>query len=91
MTETSSAAPYQPGVYVKGDSVRIASTTSAAAALAFDGYALQGEPAPAEETEGDSNGADYRDLQKQAKELDIPANQTAEELQRQIDAKLDES
>jgi hypothetical protein len=89
MTETSPAAPHQPGVYVKGDSVRIASSTSAAAALAFDGYALRGdEPAP----EGDSNGVDYRDLQKQAKELDIPANQTSEELQRQIDAKLaDES
>lgn len=86
MTETSPAAPHQPGVYVKGDSVRIASTAGTAAQLAYDGYALQGE-SPAPEAD-DNDTPDYRELQAQAKELDIDARQSAAELQKQIDAKL---
>lgn len=82
MSDTASKAPHQPGVYVKGDSERVANTVSRAAALVFEGYALKDEsPAP---------DADYRDLQAQAKELGISANQKADALREQIDAKLSE-
>lgn len=82
MTNSASAAPHQPGVYVKGDSVRMASSARSAAALVFDGFVLQDQSPAAD--------ADYRDLQAQAKELDIKANQSADALRVAIDAKLAE-
>lgn len=59
---------YTPGVYVKGDQTRIVNTRGAAVQAVWDGYTLQG---------GDS---DYRALQAKAKDLGIPANQSAEAL-----------
>lgn len=83
MSDSDTAAPHQPGVYVKGDSTQVATSASKAAALVFDGYVLQDEsPAP---------DADYRDLQAQAKELGIAANQKADVLREEIDAKLGDS
>lgn len=71
---------YEPGTYVKGDVARVASSRSQAVAFVFDGYVRKVE-APAED-------ADYRDLQAQAKELGIAANQSADALREQIDAEL---
>lgn len=73
---------YEPGTYVKGDVTKVATSTKRAVALVFDGYRRK--------VDGPSESADYRDLQAQAKELDIPANQSAEALREQIDAKLNE-
>lgn len=67
---------YKPGTYVKGDSVKVANTTKRAVALVFDGYKLQ-KASPAEDTS-------YRDLQSQAKELGIPANQSEAALRSAI-------
>lgn len=72
--------PHKPGVYVKGDDQRVANSASAAVALVFDGFVRKDE--------GPAEDATYRDLQEQAKELDIPANQSAEALREQIDATL---
>ena len=41
----SKNAPHKPGTYAKGDDVRVATSVASAAALAFDGYSLQVEPA----------------------------------------------
>lgn len=82
MSDSASAAPYGPGVYVKGDNVQVATSASNAVALVFNGYARQDESPAAD--------ADYRDLQAQAKELGIKANQSADALHEQIDAKLSE-
>lgn len=85
MSETSTSAPHQPGVYVKGDVVRTATTPAKAVALVFNGFVRQAPVPPSED-------ADYRDLQAQAKELDIPANQSADVLREAIfDAKLADS
>lgn len=73
---------YEPGTYVKGDVVKVATSTKRAVALVFDGYRRK--------VDGPSEDVDYRDLQAQAKELDIPANQSADALREQIDAKLNE-
>lgn len=67
---------YKPGTYVKGDSVKVANTAARAVALRFDGYTLH-EATPAEDTS-------YRDLQAQAKELGIPANQSEAALRAAI-------
>lgn len=74
-----SDAQYPTGTYVKGDSVKVANTPARAVALVFDGYRLQ-EQAPAEDTS-------YRDLQAQAKELGIKANQPEASLREAIAAK----
>lgn len=80
MSESTNGAPHQPGVYVKGEQERVATTTATAVALVFDGYVLKDEsPAP---------DADYRDLQEQAKELGIKANQSADVLRAAIDEEL---
>jgi hypothetical protein len=73
-----SDAQYKPGVYVKGDSEKVANTPARAVALVFDGYTLK-ETVPAE-------SASYRDLQAQAKELGIPANQSEGALREAIAA-----
>lgn len=70
---------FKPGTYVKGDRVKVANTASRAVALVFEGYTLQ-EAVPAEDTS-------YRDLQAQAKELGIKANQPEADLRQQIAAK----
>lgn len=70
---------YEPGVYVKGDDERVANTPARAVALVFEGFSLK-ETIPAE-------GATYRDLQAQAKELGIPANQSEGALRDAIAAK----
>lgn len=70
---------YQPGVYVKGNDERVANTSSRAVALVFEGYSLK-ETVPAE-------SASYRDLQAQAKELGIAANQSEGALRDAIAAK----
>src|SRR5690349_144228 len=57
------------GTYRKGDDVRVASTPSEAVALSFEGYKR-------ETAESVADGADYRELQAQAKELGIAANQS---------------
>ena len=63
---------YGAGIYVKGDRTRIANTKADAVQAVWDGYAPQG---------GDS---DYRALQAKAKDLGIPANQSAEALTEAI-------
>lgn len=83
MSDQTSNAPHEPGVYVKGERTRVAASNAEAVALTFDGYVRKGD-----EPEAEAPKVDYHDLQKQAKELDIPANQTADELQKQIDAAL---
>lgn len=75
MTENQKGAPV-PGVYVKGDSVKTANTAAKAVALVFEGYQLQ-EQVPAEDTS-------YRELQAEAKELGIPANQSDSALRKAI-------
>lgn len=75
MSENSTEG-YVPGTYVKGDSVRTANRRSDAVALVFEGYRLK-EQVPAEDTS-------YRDLQAQAKELGIPANQSEAALREAI-------
>lgn len=85
MTDSSAShVPHKPGVYVKGSSVQVATTASRATALVFEGYTarVDDEPVPA------AADLDYRDLQKQAMELDIPANQSADALRKQIDDAL---
>lgn len=80
MSESTNGAPHKPGVYVKGDQERVATSTRSAVALVFDGFVLVDEsPAP---------DASYSDLQAQAKELGIPANQSADTLRTLIDEEL---
>lgn len=68
---------YAPGTYVNKDGdQRVAKNARQAVALAFEGYALK-EAVPAED-------ATYRDLQAQAKELGIPANQSETTLRAAI-------
>jgi len=67
---------YAPGVYVKGDRRRSATSRSDAVALVFEGYRLV-ETVPAET-------ATYRELQAQAKELGIAANQSEADLRTAI-------
>jgi hypothetical protein len=69
---------YSTGVYVKGDSEKVANTTARAVALVFEGYRLK-ETVPADDTS-------YRDLQAQAKELGIKANQPEAALREAIAA-----
>ena len=64
---------YKPGVYRKGDDVRVVETPTEAVNLLARGYVRQGAT-PTED------GPDYRELQRQAKELGIPATGTKEEL-----------
>lgn len=48
-TETTMASrpsEYQPGTYVKGDSVRTASTAADAVAFVFDGYTRKADESP---------------------------------------------
>lgn len=63
---------FEPGVYVRGDQTRLARTPGAAVAAVWDGF----RPATQQQTED----ADYRDLQAQAKRLGIPANQSKDAL-----------
>lgn len=57
MTDQNSAAPHQPGVYAKGENVRVASSVAEATALVFDGFALRGDEPTAKPIEGnDRNG-----------------------------------
>lgn len=72
-----SDAQYQPGIYVKGDQKRAAHTARDAVALVFDGFKLEESTAPGEDVS-------YRDLQAQAREHGIPANQTADVLRAAI-------
>lgn len=67
---------YAPGTYVKGDSEKVANTAARAVALVFEGYRLK-ETVPADDT-------NYRDLQAQAKELGIKANQSEADLRAAI-------
>lgn len=71
-----SEAQYPTGIYAKGDTERVANTTARAVELVFEGFRLK-EQVPAED-------ASYRDLQSQAKDLGIPANQSAEDLRSAI-------
>lgn len=71
---------FEAGTYVKGDVARVATSRSQAVALVFDGYVRK--------VDGPAEDAAYRDLQEQAKELGIPANQKADALREQIDAEL---
>lgn len=70
---------YQPGTYVKGDSVRAVDSPAGAVNAVWDGYVLQSVSA---------EDVAYRDLQQQAKELGIPANQSAKALEASINAEL---
>jgi hypothetical protein len=70
---------YSPGTYRKGDDVRYADSAATAVNLAFTGYVRDSAESLAE-------GTDYRDLQAQAKELGIPANQSKEALAEAIAA-----
>lgn len=71
-----SEAQYSPGVYEKDGIERVANTASRAVDLVFNGFRLK-EAVPAED-------ASYRDLQAQAKDLEIPANQSADNLRVSI-------
>jgi hypothetical protein len=66
------------GVYTKNGVDRVADTPTRAVALSFDGFTLK-EQVPAE-------SATYRDLQAQAKDLGIPANQSEAALRDAIAA-----
>lgn len=68
---------YEPGVYRKGDTARIARTAADAVDLKFRGFSRVGD----EPTE---DGLDYRELQRQAKEAGIPANQSKEALAEEL-------
>lgn len=70
-----------PADYAKGDVTRTAHTPADAAKLEFNGF----------KRVVDAENVDYRDLQKQAKELGIPANGSAEELAERINAELESS
>lgn len=72
----SDSGSYATGVYVKGDDEKVANSTTRAVALVFEGYQLKTE-VPADDTS-------YRDLQAQAKELGIKANQPEDVLRKQI-------
>ena len=76
-------------VYEKGDRRVVAKSPTHAVSLEFDGYSLAADNTTGSEPAPD-NSVDYRDLQEQAKELGIKANQSADELQSQIDAMLAE-
>jgi len=67
-----------PATYAKGDQRRSVHTAADAVKARFAGFKLIAA----------EDGVDYRDLQAQAKELEIPANQSAEELQEAINAEL---
>ena len=67
---------FEPGTYVRGDTTRYARTRAQAVAFVWDGF----RPATAQQPED----VDYRNLQAQAKALGIPANQSAEALQKAI-------
>lgn len=86
---------HQPGVYAKGEKTRYAGSAAEAVAAVFDGYKLveASSDVPAEGTvdNHDEDSTDYRDLQAQAKELGIPANQSAEALRAAIDDANDQS
>lgn len=86
---------YAQGVYVKGDQTRVANTKADAVQAVFDGFApvkSNSEDSSASKGGSEDSSASYRDLQAQAKELDIPANQSAEALEQAIsDALSDES
>lgn len=70
-----------PATYAKGDRRRSVTTASDAVKAQFDGFKLVSV-----------DEVDYADLQAQAKELGIKANQSAAALTEQINAKLsDES
>jgi hypothetical protein len=65
-----------PGIYRKGLEVRTAETASEAVALKFAGFVKQ--------TAAALDDVDYRDLQQQAKDLGIPANQAKTALAQAI-------
>lgn len=69
----------QPGVYRKGDSVRVADNASEAVDLVWHGYVQQTPEALVE-------GLDRPALQAKAKELGIKANQSSEALAAEIAA-----
>lgn len=60
--------------FQKGDDIRTANTAADEVALRFRGFV------PVATNAMQRAVVDYRDLQVQAKELGIPANQTAQEL-----------
>lgn len=62
----------QPGIYVRGNSVRNAQTPGAAVQAVWDGYVRQDEVSV--------DTVDYRDLQETTKGLGIPANQSKDAL-----------
>ena len=67
----------QPGLFVKGDKVRNAVTPAQAVQAAWEGFVAAPDQAEQE-------SASYADLQAQAKELGIPANQSAVKLAEAI-------
>ena len=85
----SASAQYPAGTYVKGETVRIASTPAAAVALVYEGFALAKTEAKTEAdsivapvTEDvDTDGPDYKALQALAKDAGINANQSKTDLE----------
>lgn len=56
MTAEFKNGAYEPGVYVKGDVARRASTPSEAAKYVWDGFVRQADAAPAKESEKADEG-----------------------------------
>ena len=88
----SESGNYPAGVYEKDGRTVVAQSPATAVALTFDGYRLVKEVDDVNAHDGEEVKleADYRDLQKQAKELGINANQSADELRKQIDDALND-
>jgi len=61
----SQNSDHQPGVYVKGESVRYADTPGRAVALAFEGFVRAADQDP--------ESVSYAEVQAQAKALGLPA------------------
>jgi len=66
-------------VYHRNGQARVVNTPSDKVAAEWDGFVLTDAPATAEK-------ADYRSLQKAAKDAGIPANQPAADLAKALDA-----
>lgn len=80
MSESTSKAPHQPGVYVKGDVARVANSAAKATALAFDGYVRQSDDVTVAEVSNTLEAVEVTEAPRpQAPRTRTPRNQPTEE------------